>query len=584
MKLKQVHSSNSDAWKKIGIAAVLIVAAFGFLLFLEGKMTGMAGKTPSETICTEALCKSDSSCIGKKIEISSEGAAEYCVWSAIDGKPKTAKKERRGLSVDKTFCIDINKKVYSLGSLHAGYLCGKNNAWLSCKKEGEVFESYICNGVKWVDCDQHGLIVGKNACDNKGSTWTACGSSNKNEIFGKSGCNGKEWTVCDVKQKDKSTGKYICDGKKWINKNLETAPSVVSVDLPNANKDWLHLGDDEIPDFHQPIATLASKTDIKAKLPYLIGEELELFFQVDDVSTSSNYDTEVELNNKKAWPIDSLKKNIKAEKICLCFENDFTGTEYCSKDGWEADGGSWGWDSFYSCIKLKDADGSALTWFKAKDGKISANNDSTIKFNLGVEGNNYDDIEIKNMYLKTGIISSVRSYFGETGLVKYKSSSGSTVITTNKIKPLWEFKFNSGTTFLPGDEIKLRFFVYGLVKPTPSDIKNNQWITKITLNGQKYNLNEKMPSDYKEESFENGCTVRFPDDLTIVNVPIKYSDIKNGINSLVITSGTKKTGSKTAVDNFFIDRVELVVNEENVPGQAYSVKTASKNWEMIDCG
>ena len=92
-----------------------------------------------------------------------------------------------------------------------------------------------------------------------------------------------------------------------------------------------------------------------------------------------------------------------------------------------------------------------------------------------------------------------------------------------------------------------------------------------------------MPSSYEEKSFENGCTVKFPDDLTIVNVPIKYSDIKNGINSLVITSGTKKTGSKTAVDNFFIDRVELVVNEENVPGQAYSVKTASKNWKMIDC-
>ncbi len=42
MKHKQNNSSSSDAWKKIGIAAVLIVAAFGFLLFLEGEMTGMA--------------------------------------------------------------------------------------------------------------------------------------------------------------------------------------------------------------------------------------------------------------------------------------------------------------------------------------------------------------------------------------------------------------------------------------------------------------------------------------------------------------------------------------------------------------
>lgn len=44
MKRKQHHrtynSSNSDAWKKIGIAAVLIVAAFGLLLFFEGRITG----------------------------------------------------------------------------------------------------------------------------------------------------------------------------------------------------------------------------------------------------------------------------------------------------------------------------------------------------------------------------------------------------------------------------------------------------------------------------------------------------------------------------------------------------------------
>lgn len=37
------HQKNSDdMWKKIGLAAIIIVAAFGFLLFLEGKMTGMA--------------------------------------------------------------------------------------------------------------------------------------------------------------------------------------------------------------------------------------------------------------------------------------------------------------------------------------------------------------------------------------------------------------------------------------------------------------------------------------------------------------------------------------------------------------
>lgn len=42
MKYKQTNSSSSDAWRKIGIAAVLIVAAFGLLLFLEGRMTGMA--------------------------------------------------------------------------------------------------------------------------------------------------------------------------------------------------------------------------------------------------------------------------------------------------------------------------------------------------------------------------------------------------------------------------------------------------------------------------------------------------------------------------------------------------------------
>lgn len=46
MKRKQ---NSFDAWKKIGIAAVLIVAAFGFLLFFEGKITGSVpfdGDTP----------------------------------------------------------------------------------------------------------------------------------------------------------------------------------------------------------------------------------------------------------------------------------------------------------------------------------------------------------------------------------------------------------------------------------------------------------------------------------------------------------------------------------------------------------
>ena len=48
MKHKQTNQNSSDAWKKIGIAAVLVVAAFGFLLFLEGNITGMVPKTAAK--------------------------------------------------------------------------------------------------------------------------------------------------------------------------------------------------------------------------------------------------------------------------------------------------------------------------------------------------------------------------------------------------------------------------------------------------------------------------------------------------------------------------------------------------------
>jgi len=56
MKHKQ---NSSDAWKKIGIATVLIVAAFGFLLFLEGKMTGMAPKSSTITAFSSVYLPND---------------------------------------------------------------------------------------------------------------------------------------------------------------------------------------------------------------------------------------------------------------------------------------------------------------------------------------------------------------------------------------------------------------------------------------------------------------------------------------------------------------------------------------------
>jgi len=61
MKHKQTNQNSSDAWKKIGIAAVLIVAVFGFLLFLEGKMTGMAasGSTGASIATTVVLTEAN---------------------------------------------------------------------------------------------------------------------------------------------------------------------------------------------------------------------------------------------------------------------------------------------------------------------------------------------------------------------------------------------------------------------------------------------------------------------------------------------------------------------------------------------
>lgn len=358
----------------------------------------------------------------------------------------------------------------------------------------------------------------------------------------------------------------------------KSSPSMVQININKVlgdNKatknDWLHIGDEEIQSFNQPNYLLPETVNQKLKftLPYVIGDN-EIFFRVNDVSGSDKYNTEVEIGGKKDWPISDLFKSIGE------------GTKN----------------------KLGDYNGVAFQTFDAgglKKNKFALKElaDVSLHFDLGKEKNNYDDIEIKDLYVRTGIISDKRSYFGNPNSIELPADTGvnkgsSKLITSTSSTPSKQYYFSSTSSFSTQDKVKLRFFVYGLTKPTPSDITNNQWITKLKLNNKDYDLNgvkqKDWPTNYAENSFNPGnhaCWVLFPDDLTVLEVEVDPTLIKSNTgcipscdNFLTITAGKKTTADKTTYDQFIIDRIELVVNEEDDGGKGYSVKTASRNFYM----
>ncbi len=365
-------------------------------------------------------------------------------------------------------------------------------------------------------------------------------------------------------------GSYACGtnnvwAKPWVIKTpaeteakLLSPSSVVKVDLgKDATDEWLHIGDEKIDTFKDKDYTLPSNLgtyDLKFKLPYIIGDNYEVFFKAKGVSDSSNYNTEVNIFNENHEIISSLYKQL----------------------------GS----------KNEDDSGYALAYFDKKKLKYTVNSnivaynltkDSILRFDLGVQGNDYDDIEITDVYVKTGIVYDDRAYFGDQNLVSMtKTVSPYTNLETNTaITPSKNIMFNSGINLKSDDKVKLRFFVYGI---HPG--KEKYYITTFKINTAKYTLNKDLPATYSEKDFNLGeaaCHVFFPDDLTVIDAEIKPEDIKLKDNLLVITAGKKITSGKTEIDNFIIDRIEVVVNEDKVPGNSYAVKTASINFKRGPC-
>lgn len=99
-----------------------------------------------------------------------------------------------------------------------------------------------------------------------------------------------------------------------------------------------------------------------------------------------------------------------------------------------------------------------------------------------------------------------------------------------------------------------------MYKPSASDLKNGVYVAKIKINNKEYVLNApaNLPKDYEEDSFENGCSIYFPLDLSRVEVNINSGDLKKGETVLEVSAGKK--GSN--YDDFFIDRIEIAGNEK----------------------
>ena len=414
------------------------------------------------------------------------------------------------------------------------------------------------------DCKKNQECIDKKI-DNGYCVWSAHPLDTNNMITRKGLC--KLNTDCITANKEcikigEDSGKYTCFvGNKWTNKLIPTLPSpssIVKVDLAAAsvtgklNNGWLHIGDKALDDFNQKGYTTPEIVNKKLQftLPYTIGDYSEIFLRVADVSNSPNYNTEIELNSKKDWPIDSLSDNIGKPL------------------GGVGKGGSGG---KYS----GDYDGVAVQLFKNTDLDTKfadiSNLKIPIKIDLGLEGNNYDDIEIKDFYVKTGIIFNGADKFGDKQTSK-------------------TYSFSSTYTGNIADKAKLRVYTTGLYKPTTSDVSSNQYITTLNLNNIQYILNDpsKMSVTYKEHDLKVPClslkkNYAKPDAGAVIELDIEVplEDIKNtqgkqkssDLNKLTITAGKKTTGGKTNYDDFIVGRIELVMNED--PKSTYSLSDAS---------
>lgn len=392
---------------------------------------------------------------------------------------------------------------------------------------------------------QDSCVDGKSICHLAGDL-----SDNKQYFCGGTGTNMNNWIKCgtNVQQNSKAYGAktYICNTKGMWEEEIASSPSsVVKVDLgKEANSNgWLHIGDEEESTFNDKEYTLPEKINLKFKLPYTIGDYAEIFFTVNGVTNSVDYNTEVELNGLNDWPIGDLSAAIGKPKGCG------TTPPSCS---------------------VKDSNGKAVQLFKETDvfkglaftGMATV--DIPFSFDLGKEGNNYDDIEIKNFYVRTGIISQGIDKFNDQN--KEKTYSFPSTIATKK-----------------GDQVKLRIYTNGLYKPSTSDVKSGVYISKVYLNNVMYTLNAppNMPKSYTEASVSPPSCVNFGTDTTgaVIEINVNGDDIKKTqgkqgfSNTLKITAGKKTTGGKIEYDDFLVGRIEVVVNENN--DTSYKLSQAS---------
>lgn len=437
------------------------------------------------------------------------------------------------------------------------------NTLADCKKNEK------CKG-KWIPDTKEKPQTGGGYC-----IWSGHPEDKLSVIERKGLCDSNKTCIAkDGQCKSLKTeyGGLVCGtNNEWVIKTVEgttpkttfSPPSVVKVDLGNEATDgWLHIGDNYQANFNDPKYTLPSSStgsaagtySLNFKLPYRIGDNYEVFFQAKDISASSSYNTEVNLFTDNHEIISNLYEQIGSKKE--------------GEVGYVL--------SYFDKNKLE---------YTVNEKKVfyDLTKESILRFNMGKEGNNYDDLEIKDIYVKTGIIYDGRIYFGDKGLVNMKKSVSpfTKLMTTTVISPITTINFYSGISPTASDKVKLRFFVYGI-----DSGKDDYYNTKFKMNNKEYVLNNpySLKTTYTEETFSTGvaaCHVFFPKDLTIVDITIKPEDIQKGENTLVITAGKKTTAGKIEVDNFIIDRIEVVVNEKY--NNKYDIMDSSISFKRGPC-
>ncbi|MBS3118580.1 hypothetical protein J4417_02745 [Candidatus Woesearchaeota archaeon] len=502
-------------------------------------------ETSSQSSCVdESTCNKNEACDGEKI------GDKYCIWSTLSDK--LTDKTRKGLGDLHTNCIDSNKVWHKQDELSAAkdYVC-QYSKWLKCNdntKNSQSFDisfnpgKYVCDGKVWkvktavsiipakcetlADCKKNeqckGQKIGDKYCiwspheediaggnfpDNplrKGlcSTITQCITKtniciNMNQLSGNFVCGtlniwSKPFVVGTPKQKETT----VVEEKSPPVATLSPS-SVIKVDLgEDTTKGWLHIGNNIKNQFSDSNPTSADKTDLKFTLPYTIGKN-EMLFKVNDVNTD------------QVFP--------------------------------KLDGTYFFWNEKF--VNLLNNINIGDTKNKKGVAKLTAPSDKkehTLTFDKSTMGD--DDIEIKDLYVKTGILSEQSIFFGYSG----------NMVGVNKQE--YTYTFNSNLAPVSGDNVLLRFWVMGM-DPT---IETKVWLNNDEVGNLNTLLNAQKPTNYQEmDDIVHRCKEQqLLKSYTPVTVDISSVDkpLGNGENTIKIKT------TKKGADGFFIGRVEVLVN------------------------